>query len=631
NDGNNGSGNDDKEKDNGNNSDSVPGQDKKVDIEDNTDNECNENAGSSVKEPKPGKNQEELDKALKEVLVSEHAVTDNSGKKEEKSQDMEKAIKQVLVSEHAIKDNENNSSEDNDSNNNGEESQEQNNEQLNNSDKVKEKEEKDQNQEVKIKNKEYPENLLVSDTIINDDTNKDKNKDKSKEAPDNSNGQNKSLDDILVADQVIDGGKNKTPKEKDSERSQNTNNKTLKMKSLDDILVADDVSKEENKEKEKISATNDQDNDLIVTEETGEKIDEEKNTEYTDEEIENETSGPDSIVVKIEPEPVDYSVVDFNDDNELDFKDYTQFVIWWNTNNPAGDITSQPDVEKAIANDTALSDSIYFIPDGKIDHEDHMLFALLYNNYQQEKNELITEKPGIAKKVAMSSVKGLTWESEMYETGGHFTVTLNTGKVRNYLGSEITLDYDNTRLRLVGVTAQSAENETEGNTMVLYRVTDGTVTVSAILLSDYAATVPENLLDFEFEVIHDGAFSINLTGLDIRNIYNKQIDMSVETTTLTGEALRSQEVNPSSFGISQNYPNPFNPTTSIEYSMSEPGYVTISIFNVNGQQITNLVSGFKEAGVYSTVWNASSCAAGVYFCAITSNGMTKFRKMTLLK
>lgn len=70
---------------------------------------------------------------------------------------------------------------------------------------------------------------------------------------------------------------------------------------------------------------------------------------------------------------------------------------------------------------------------------------------------------------------------------------------------------------------------------------------------------------------------------------------------------------PVQFSLQQNYPNPFNATTTIGFSLAEPCYVTIKIFNPLGQEVAALISQAFMTGNHQTEWDASSFAGGVYF------------------
>ena len=88
---------------------------------------------------------------------------------------------------------------------------------------------------------------------------------------------------------------------------------------------------------------------------------------------------------------------------------------------------------------------------------------------------------------------------------------------------------------------------------------------------------------------------------------------------------------PAEFALEQNYPNPFNPSTTIQYSVAEPGQVSLSVYNLMGQRVAELVNETKSAGTFNVSWNASNAASGMYYYRLVAGGKTITRKMTLIK
>lgn len=88
---------------------------------------------------------------------------------------------------------------------------------------------------------------------------------------------------------------------------------------------------------------------------------------------------------------------------------------------------------------------------------------------------------------------------------------------------------------------------------------------------------------------------------------------------------------PGEFTLSQNYPNPFNPSTTIQFSLPQSGNVKLSVYNIRGQQVTTLVNGVRNAGVYSVTWDASNLSSGIYFYRLESGTTVLTKRMTLLK
>lgn len=89
---------------------------------------------------------------------------------------------------------------------------------------------------------------------------------------------------------------------------------------------------------------------------------------------------------------------------------------------------------------------------------------------------------------------------------------------------------------------------------------------------------------------------------------------------------------PNSFEVSQNYPNPFNPSTTIEFSINKTAPITLSVYNIKGELITNLVNGAEFApGVYKITFDASRLASGTYIYSISNGNNIITKKMILLK
>ncbi|MGE5400832.1 MAG: T9SS type A sorting domain-containing protein [Ignavibacteriales bacterium] len=88
---------------------------------------------------------------------------------------------------------------------------------------------------------------------------------------------------------------------------------------------------------------------------------------------------------------------------------------------------------------------------------------------------------------------------------------------------------------------------------------------------------------------------------------------------------------PGEYELSQNYPNPFNPSTTIEYSISESGPVTLRIYDVLGKEITTLVNEVMPAGKHSVVFNSSTLPSGVYMYRIEAGAFSSTKKLVLLR
>jgi len=88
---------------------------------------------------------------------------------------------------------------------------------------------------------------------------------------------------------------------------------------------------------------------------------------------------------------------------------------------------------------------------------------------------------------------------------------------------------------------------------------------------------------------------------------------------------------PAEFELSQNYPNPFNPSTTIRYGLPSRSHVTLTVFNILGQQVATLVEGEMEAGYHEAVFDASRLASGVYLYRLQAGDFVQTKRLVLLR
>jgi photosystem II stability/assembly factor-like uncharacterized protein/spore coat protein CotH len=93
---------------------------------------------------------------------------------------------------------------------------------------------------------------------------------------------------------------------------------------------------------------------------------------------------------------------------------------------------------------------------------------------------------------------------------------------------------------------------------------------------------------------------------------------------------------PKRFVLYQNYPNPFNPRTVIRYSLNVPGWMTMTVYNLLGQEVATLFDGMQEAGEGRVDWDASNVASGVYFYRLSvqpadGGRFSQVRKMVVIR
>ena len=70
---------------------------------------------------------------------------------------------------------------------------------------------------------------------------------------------------------------------------------------------------------------------------------------------------------------------------------------------------------------------------------------------------------------------------------------------------------------------------------------------------------------------------------------------------------------PTSTELYQNFPNPFNPSTKIKFSVTNPSFVSLKVFDLSGRTVSNLISDKMNAGVYFAPFSGAELSSGVYF------------------
>ncbi len=93
---------------------------------------------------------------------------------------------------------------------------------------------------------------------------------------------------------------------------------------------------------------------------------------------------------------------------------------------------------------------------------------------------------------------------------------------------------------------------------------------------------------------------------------------------------------PVDYVLEQNYPNPFNPETRINFRLKEPGFVTMSVYNMKGQEVRSLVAKSMGSGAHTVTWDGKDNSGivlptGTYIYKLQVNGFEVARKMEFVK
>lgn len=106
-------------------------------------------------------------------------------------------------------------------------------------------------------------------------------------------------------------------------------------------------------------------------------------------------------------------------------------------------------------------------------------------------------------------------------------------------------------------------------------------------------------------------------------------ELEVFNLDATSVSNHKQVVN--EFVLSNNYPNPFNPQTTIEYQLPAKTYVSLKVFDINGQEVATLVRGEQQQGHYSVNFSGHNLASGIYIYQLKTNEQILNKRMLLIK
>ncbi|HMQ68103.1 MAG TPA: T9SS type A sorting domain-containing protein [Ignavibacteria bacterium] len=247
-----------------------------------------------------------------------------------------------------------------------------------------------------------------------------------------------------------------------------------------------------------------------------------------------------------------------------------------------------------------------------------------------------------------------------YTATGAYTVTLTT---TNSFGSNMMTVVNYVKVAGVPLTAFSLQSPGT-NTTIMVSQNDPTL-VNFI----WGSSTPGSTVNYLFKIKKAGPFSetvlqSNNNGSDTMiSLRKSYLDSLALSFGLTGDSVncswRASALNgldtlnstpfivkirrtpvginqissyiPDKFNLYNNYPNPFNPGTVIRFDISNSQFVKLSVYNMLGEEVTNLVNENLSPGSYSVDFNASDLSSGMYFYRIETPGFVQTKRMVLVK
>jgi len=142
----------------------------------------------------------------------------------------------------------------------------------------------------------------------------------------------------------------------------------------------------------------------------------------------------------------------------------------------------------------------------------------------------------------------------------------------------------------------------------------------------------DKLLDFDSEITGlykkpNSDILYVLTRTDLYEVENGQ-PTSIKQVPVSSEP--EPEI-PEQITLHQNYPNPFNPSTSIRFDLKESTFTKLTVYDLLGRKVSELVNEVRPAGTNTIQFNASDLASGVYLYRLEAGSIIQTKRLTLIK
>jgi hypothetical protein len=170
----------------------------------------------------------------------------------------------------------------------------------------------------------------------------------------------------------------------------------------------------------------------------------------------------------------------------------------------------------------------------------------------------------------------------------------------------------------------STATETNNQGFEVERSFEGDEFTTTGFVAGHGTTTEPKSYSYTDNNLVTGSYSYRLKQVDFGGTFSYSDVVNVDVTA------------PAEFDLAQNYPNPFNPSTRIDFSLAVDSKVSLKVFNVLGQEVSNLLNGNLSAGSHQLNFDASALNSGVYLYRIEANGIdganfVSVKKMILTK
>ena len=150
-------------------------------------------------------------------------------------------------------------------------------------------------------------------------------------------------------------------------------------------------------------------------------------------------------------------------------------------------------------------------------------------------------------------------------------------------------------------------------------------------------------LVFECKIFVGCMFVVIVLGLFFGDVSARDVNTYEVTVCGTGYAMLSVALEltdtfiiPNQYKLYQNYPNPFNPSTVLQYDVPELSQISLTLYDLSGREINQLVKETQQPGLKTVVWDGKDfmgnrMGAGIYIYQLKSGYYVESKKMIFVK
>jgi hypothetical protein len=148
-----------------------------------------------------------------------------------------------------------------------------------------------------------------------------------------------------------------------------------------------------------------------------------------------------------------------------------------------------------------------------------------------------------------------------------------------------------------------------------------------ILNLPQGATFDEETHEFSWQIGTAQPTEMTVRGVSPKGTYETVVSF-IPRGTVT--SIDENQI-PGTIALFQNYPNPFNPSTTVGFELSQPGNVTMELYDMLGRRIAILLNEWRPSGSHQIRVDGSTLASGIYLYRVSTGEVTLTRTMTLVK